>query len=433
MNGETHCRLSVAVLGWIVLVGLAGRSTAQSPNLTMDLPPAPEADSFSDTLGEPAVAADDLSATGQQGEIEVITERYADRSVTTQREVVLDESMNYVNHGSYTTYDPVGKVLETGTYRMGKMDGQWAQIVDSPGEGLMPRDRRWRFPGPYVSAAEFREGRLDGSWTVSDRDGRRIFEGQFDQGAPHGVATWWYPNGQRRMEAAFEHGLPVGEMRQWGPDGKAIDTLAFYQGRPLVDNVEWHAKGRKASEGAVLATRSVRPDFSWQDSRATLDQTSIETSDVRHGVWTTWHPNGRKKAEGRYREGIKAGEFTWWYENGQIQAQGTYDGGRETGTWTTWHDNGMKESAGEYADGRPAGKWMKWAADGKLVEIHDFDVPQEEEQLGLDLGEEPDESTTGDTEQIGLGTGEGDTGDVLEYPLPADPPRVRTHQPFGEI
>ena len=63
------------------------------------------------------------------------------------------------------------------------------------------------------------------------------------------------------------------------------------------------------------------------------------------------YDDGKKKEEGKYRDGKNDGLVTWWYENGQKEEEGNWKNGEDVGKWTYWYENGNKKSEGTYKDG----------------------------------------------------------------------------------
>jgi hypothetical protein len=83
------------------------------------------------------------------------------------------------------------------------------------------------------------------------------------------------------------------------------------------------------------------------------------------------HPNGRKRAEGRYAEGKEEGPWTYWDADGQLEAAGEYRNGLREGLWTEWYPNGQKRQEGEYRQGNRHGAARSWYASGKpRMECH---------------------------------------------------------------
>lgn len=306
---------------------------------------------------------------------EQVTERFPDGSIKVEREVMLDDQGNYVNHGSFTMYAPGGKILRTGSYRNGKQHGSWTRYFDA-GEGeLFAGANEKDFAGPFVSEAAFADGRLHGIWTIKDKSQHKVVEWQFDNGLRSGKSLWFYPSGEKRREVTFQKGEPVGEMLEWDPNGEVTRRATFAGGRLLVPVIKWHGPGQKHYEGYTLTTQGIADvSFDWWNGTMTANASRKRGPDLKHGLWTVYYRNGQKMTQGEYHEDVPEGKFTWWYENGQKQGEGQYINGHETGVWFTWHRNGLKESRQEFQAGSLTGKWMRWNAEGQLAEVHDFSL-----------------------------------------------------------
>ena len=349
--------------------------------------PAPEAldgaleESSDMPLDEPVVRTADPSA-----EIELVRERYPDGAVKIERQVTRDIEGNYMNHGTFTMYDPHGAILRTGEYRNGKQHGLWTRYFDEGDGDLFSRKYSKQFPGPFVSEATFVDGKLHGAWTITSRTRRKIIEWHFDSGTRHGKSTWWYPSGEKRREVDYNGGELDGEFLEWGLDNKLVTKAPFVGGRLLTRKVKWYAPGKVFYEGSYLLSREVSvPLYDWWNGTATAVTLGESGPDHKHGPWTSWYRNGQRKVAGRYREDVPVGKFTWWYENGQKQAEGEYVDGEQASTWITWYPNGQKQSTGQYDHAVPVGKWMRWEANGKLTEVHDYTLnPLEDEQISSD-------------------------------------------------
>ncbi len=63
---------------------------------------------------------------------------------------------------------------------------------------------------------------------------------------------------------------------------------------------------------------------------------------AKYGLWTSWHENGRKLKEVRYRKDMMDGAFASWHPNGQRRSSGNVRGGEMDGPWEEWYENGWK-------------------------------------------------------------------------------------------
>lgn len=48
-----------------------------------------------------------------------------------------------------------------------------------------------------------------GKLLEKNRNGQKRYEGNFENGKPYGLTTWWHENGQKRFEGNFENGERV--------------------------------------------------------------------------------------------------------------------------------------------------------------------------------------------------------------------------------
>lgn len=87
------------------------------------------------------------------------------------------------------------------------------------------------------------------------------------------------------------------------------------------------------------------------------------TDAVRQGPSITWHPNGRRAAEGSWVGGKRHGEWKVWHANGTPSGRGTYSHGLREGVWTFYHPDGTRESEGAYVGDQQHGTWVFWSAD----------------------------------------------------------------------
>lgn len=394
------------VFGAVVSLGCLVAAAQEFPAFAIGVPnvlaqPAPAAPDAESPAEVPARSAEDpierpTGTLDLARDVELVTERYPEGNVRIEREVTQDAEGNYINHGSFTQYDPHGMVVRSGEFRNGRQHGNWLRYFQTGEGSLFSGSLDKQFPGPFVSEATFLDGRLHGTWTITSRSRRKIIEWHFENGARHGKSTWWYPGGQKRREIIYDHGNADGEFLEWSRDGTLATRATLVGGRLLTKRVKWYAPGQKFYEGYYLSGENLaEPVFDWWNGVAGAVPFENEGPELKHDTWTAYYRNGQKKVEGRYREDLPVGKFSWWYENGQKQAEGEYVDGLESGTWTTWHLNGLKESVGEYTAGMLTGNWMRWEPGGKVIEIRDFNpkrLPETNDRANSDEERGDDDS-----------------------------------------
>ena len=364
----------------------------------------PAAPGKAEAANEPAAVASEL-----------VRERYENGTTRLEREVVLSEAGDFVNHGKYREFSPSGRVVRQGEFNQDKMEGVWQWAFKADDAPLFAGQHEANFQGPFLSQATFRDDKLHGSWTITDRFGHKAIEWNFEDGVRAGRSTWSYPNGHIRRQVEYRDDVEEGKLTEWSPNGQVTRTETVGGGR-LRQQVTWQAPGQKSAEGPrYVARQEVAVTYDWWNGIVSIEPVGEPIQDAMHGVWTFWHPNGQMQMRGEYDRDQPVGKFAWWHANGVKQAEGEYNQGWRIANWTSWHANGRRASRGQYADDVAVGSWTHWADDGSLESVED---------LGL-----------GESHLVDSSHSNGDeAGDLaLEPPEPARlSPRVTNQLPSDE-
>jgi antitoxin component YwqK of YwqJK toxin-antitoxin module len=301
---------------------------------------------------------------------ELIQERYPNRAMKVEREMIQDAQGNYLNDGSWKMWTPQGRLLGHGEYRNDVRHGHWVRYFNAGESPLLSGELVESFTAPFVSEATFNEGEIDGVWTVTDSQSRKILEWSFSRGQRHGPCAWYTPEGQKWLEANFNQGELDGESTEWAPDRTVLVRHKYVGGRRIGSETQWHAPGVKKIEAEYLFPREATIVIKdWWAGTADLTPIAKEESQkIRHGRYSEWDRNGQMIVQGEYRHDVPSGSFTWWYPSGQKSARGSYLDGKEHGLWVRWYPNGIKQMQGEYRLGELSGNWMRWTEAGKVVE-----------------------------------------------------------------
>ncbi|MGB6041645.1 MAG: hypothetical protein WBF93_00695 [Pirellulales bacterium] len=370
------------------------------------------------TLDKALVPQDEaLSTDAVSTEAEVIRERYANRAVKVEREVIRDATDNYVNHGSWRMWDQEGNMIAKGQYDQGNRGGSWTAWYAKTDNKTFQQAPYKEFVGPFTSNANFRGGELDGSWTVYDGKKRKIVEFSYANGVRHGECSKYYSNGRKMEQVEYKNGELDGVYRQWTADGHMVTDDVYEDGRTIGRKITHYRDQKKKSEGEyLLATQQLAGKDDWWT--LTFATTVKNGEDEKHGEWRTWYPNGQAQVEGTYKHDRPSGEssWSWWYPNGQKAVEGSYEAGQQNGTWTWWHQNGQKKLAGSYIVGEPSDKWIWWKQDGQVLQKMDFSAANRDLAVD-DLRESADDD--------GANSG-ADAPSVLSVPITTELPELQT-------
>ena len=348
---------------------------------------------------------DGLKAVNEtSGRVEVIRERYPDGKVQIMRQVTQDKDQNYFNHGSWQLFNRRGEVMGQGEYYLGRMEGQWKRWHPSKSAGLFSATPFNQFQGPYLSSAEFSNGKLHGVWTIADREKSPIFEVSYQEGIRHGTATWYHTNGSRMRECIFREGVLDGPLFEWDADSKVVRKEEYIQGRRIISDVQYAGKRQKLSESFYLAPKlELEGEDSWWEAKPASFVSNGKQ--IQHGPTGTWHSNGQPKMQGQYLNGQRVGPFVGWHANGQKDVAGQFNAGKKVGTWIWWHANGQKRIEGQYDNNTPTGVWTWWNEDGSVRKQQDITTLEGNEESKDDPESTDTENTapeeTGEEEEIG--------------------------------
>lgn len=106
----------------------------------------------------------------------------------------------------------------------------------------------------------------------------------------------------------------------------------------------------------------VREELDSEDKVAirTEGKTDSEGNFIPHGKMILFWPNGQKKTELHFINGLRHGPRASWYQNGQTWILGQFVDGREHGTWTGWYQDGHKEQEYHFEHGAWHGTFTEW-------------------------------------------------------------------------
>lgn len=323
-----------------------------------------EATEYSEIKAEPGV----------NGEVELVRERYKDGKTRIERQVALNGDGNYVNHGAWKLYSPVGDVVAEGQYNFGQRVGMWTRWIgrnDSPMFNEFPFKT---FKAPFMSQVNFTEGKMDGDWIITDANDRKVALVSLKAGQRNGLTTTWLPTGKVFHQMTYNESVPVGDLLETNTKtGELTRTATFEEGRKVVTKKDYYP-GRKQlkSEIMYLAAKSAQQtaDDYWTTK---LAKYVAEGKDLRHGSAKTWFANGKPQQDGYYQNDQKSGTFTFWHANGQVASTGDYRDDQAEGNWVWWYDNGQKSSVGKYQQGTLIGEWRWWDEEGKLTKQETYD------------------------------------------------------------
>jgi len=320
-----------------------------------------------------------------------IIQRFSNGAPSIIRKVQLDESGNYRNQGTWESFDKNGQIITKGNYNEGEMDGSWSRIHAADSGGLFKTKPFNLFKGPFLSVAQFKNGQLNGLWSIYDQFGLKIFEISYQQGIRDGSANWFYPNSAKMRVATFKNGYLDGEVIEFNEAEKILDQQRYLVGRPIIRNSTFYRPNVKKTVDYFLGPQN-KPEA--KDNWWAAQPAAFRTlgSKIQDGAAMSWFENGQPKKRGQFDNGKPSGQFVWWHENGNKQTEGTYKNGKKSERWVWWYENGMKRIEGMYQNDQPVRLWRAWNEDGSLETEKDYAT------LSPPISASHDDPSVGDTD-----------------------------------
>ena len=195
-------------------------------------------------------------------------------------------------------------------------------------------------------------GKRQGFWRKCDKNGKKIYEGQFLHNIPFGEFKYYYPEGElKALSLLSDNGrcsltttfFKNGRKMAGGKyiDEKKDSIWKFYS---EFDNVvvseEFYKEGKKEGISKAFYPDGVVAELlTWKNG-------------IRSGLWEQYYTDGKLKLKCAYKNDQKDGPLKIYHISGKIWMTGQYINGDADGTWIYITDKGEIEKKEYYNKGR---------------------------------------------------------------------------------
>ncbi len=181
-----------------------------------------------------------------------------------------------------------------------------------------------------------KQGRKQGHWIKTDKDGSKIFEGDFKDGVEVGTFRYYYPDGTIRMVNEFEKGSRRCRHEAYDNKGRKIAD-GFYNQKNR--DGEWHYY---AEDGRLVQTSHYRMGV--REGEQLILDAKNDTAELsnwkdgkRHGYW--WKRIGTNGyITGTYKDGGLHGEMFEYDDSLRLRHYGNYYEGVRNGSFEHYED-----------------------------------------------------------------------------------------------
>ncbi len=71
-------------------------------------------------------------------------------------------------------------------------------------------------------------------------------------------------------------------------------------------------------------------------------------NNLRNGEWTSYHPDGKVKSTGVFKDGVSSGKSQVFWENGHLRIDGWYKNDERCGEWIFYDEQGYETERVNY-------------------------------------------------------------------------------------
>ncbi len=193
-----------------------------------------------------------------------------------------------------------------------------------------------------------KQGRRQGHWIKTDKDGSRIFEGDYQDGKETGTFNYYYPDGTIKIRNTYTIPGKYCKHEAYDEKGRLLAT-GFYNQKNR-DSV-WNIYNE---DGRLVKTASYKMGIKHGthivfDSKGDTAEISTWKDNHRDGRW--WKRIGEKGwITGRYEIGLMQGRLVEYDGSGHLVREGFYKDGAKNGSYR-YYENGNRTVDETWQDG----------------------------------------------------------------------------------
>lgn len=176
---------------------------------------------------------------------------------------------------------------------------------------------------------------------------------------------WRKVNAEKQVvyEGRFINDKPVGEFRYFYPDGKLKTIMNYKTGSDEVSSVSYHANGKKMAEG-VYRQKQKTGEWRYYNDLSVLMSEEYYDNGKAVGTWKNYYDDGKLLEAFSWKNGLKEGAWIQYFTDGSIRMTAGYTSGKLEGEMKYFYPNGSLMMIGQYHHDLKDGIWTSYKEDG---------------------------------------------------------------------
>ncbi|MBN8701472.1 MAG: toxin-antitoxin system YwqK family antitoxin [Bacteroidetes bacterium] len=233
--------------------------------------------------------------------------------------------------------------------------------------------------GNIITLTEYKLGFTRKSERINrkDRDGLK-----------QGVWKDFYDNGNLKNEGRYLNDKKDGYFKDYALNGSLLKVEKYTNGKlqedaPELKKVdiftEYHPTGKLKFTGGYKdgVPEGVHRDYNdsglivsskiYSDG-VIIAEGIMDEKGNQQGIWKEYHTNGKIKAQGEYKDAKRVGEWVFYHPNGKVEQKGKYDKkGKAQGLWKWYYESGNLLREENYVNDKLEGNMIEYSDSGKVI------------------------------------------------------------------
>jgi antitoxin component YwqK of YwqJK toxin-antitoxin module len=238
--------------------------------------------------------------------------------------------------------------------------------------------------GDIITLIEYKRGFVIDRLKINRKDHNNLKQG-----------PWYtfYGNGNIHIEGNYQDDLKDGYFKVYAENGDLISVDKYVKDvkQPEAQEIKkLDVKNEYYPDGKIKASATYRNDTlegiyreynpAGQITRSLIYDMGTVTGEgiVKEdgncdGHWKDLYPDGKTKAEGDYKDGLKVGEWKFYYPDGKLEQNGKFTStGKFQGIWKWYYESGQLLREEEYDNGLKDGMHTEYAENGNVLEEGEY-------------------------------------------------------------
>ncbi len=179
--------------------------------------------------------------------------------------------------------------------------------------------------------------------------------------------------GHKVYEGQFKDNIPQGTFKYYFQSGAIKAISIFSEDGKSTNTTTYFPNGKKNAEGKYVNEKREGLWRFFSEFDESLVSEEMYTSGMKNGPAKIYFAEKTVAEVITWRDGLKEGTWIQYFDDGTVKLQGSYKNDLKNGPIIVFYPTGQKFNTGQYLNDFPDGKWLTYDLDGKLLSTDIYD------------------------------------------------------------